>query len=242
MGRHARGRGFTLIELLVVIAIIAILAAILFPVFSQMKERARRVGCLSNLRQIAVAMQAYANDNEGRFPSVIFPASGPPPGPYQYAFWSFMLQPYCKNWDLFRCPSALQRKPWGVGSTPVATYGMNEYLARYEQGFGQDIIQRPSDLALVADCFGAALFHNWNDSDPEAEPEDVGGGMLLPSGMVRIKYANGAPGGVRSSRHAGANIIYADCHAAFMPLAKFAWLNGPLRERPLIYPKAQPFP
>ena len=60
--------GFTLIELLVVIAIIAILAAILFPVFAQAREKARQTSCLSNLKQIGTAMQLYVDDNHERFP------------------------------------------------------------------------------------------------------------------------------------------------------------------------------
>jgi prepilin-type N-terminal cleavage/methylation domain-containing protein len=60
-------RGFTLIELLVVIAIIAVLAAILFPVFAQARERARQTQCLSNARQLALAVQAYLQDHEEAF-------------------------------------------------------------------------------------------------------------------------------------------------------------------------------
>jgi prepilin-type N-terminal cleavage/methylation domain-containing protein len=61
-------RGFTLIELLVVVAIIAVLAAILFPVFAQARERARRTSCLSNCRQIGLAFMQYAQDNDEYFP------------------------------------------------------------------------------------------------------------------------------------------------------------------------------
>src|SRR5687767_12004527 len=64
-----RRRGFTLIELLVVIAIIAILAAILFPVFAQARESARKTGCLSNLKQIGIAVQMYLTDYDDRYPS-----------------------------------------------------------------------------------------------------------------------------------------------------------------------------
>ena len=70
-----RNRGFTLIELLVVIAIIAILAAILFPVFAQAREAARRSACLSNMKQISTALLMYAQDNDE-----ILPASADDPG------------------------------------------------------------------------------------------------------------------------------------------------------------------
>ena len=88
--------GFTLIELLVVIAIIAILAAILFPVFAQAREKARQSGCLSNLKQIGTAMQLYVDDNHERFPPA---ASGTADG------YVKKIQAYTKNMKMFQCPS-----------------------------------------------------------------------------------------------------------------------------------------
>ena len=79
-----RKRGFTLIELLVVIAIIAILAAILFPVFAKAREKARQTSCLSNLRQIGTAILSYAQDNDEQYPfGENF--AGAPPGANQGA-------------------------------------------------------------------------------------------------------------------------------------------------------------
>src|SRR3989442_1318662 len=92
--------GFTLIELLVVIALIAILAAILFPVFAQAREKARQTTCLSNLRQIGSAAQMYAQDYEERLPGTEL---GERDGEY---FWIEMLAPYAKNCDIFNCPSS----------------------------------------------------------------------------------------------------------------------------------------
>jgi len=88
-------RGFTLIELLVVIAIIAILAAILFPVFARAREKARQTSCLSNEKQIALALLMYAQDYDERFMNV---RQGP-------GGWNALVQPYTKNWQLFQCPS-----------------------------------------------------------------------------------------------------------------------------------------
>ncbi len=95
MKRH----GFTLIELLVVIAIIAILAAILFPVFARAREKARANNCLSNVKQIALGMLMYANDYDETFPH----ASNPPATWTPY--WRTRIYPYVKNAQLFKCPS-----------------------------------------------------------------------------------------------------------------------------------------
>lgn len=111
---HARhrlqARGFTLIELLVVIAIIAILAAILFPVFAQAREAARKSTCLSNLKQIGTSMMMYAQDFDER----LMPPSSDPAAPADEssepisagAFgWADLMMPYVKNVQIFECPS-----------------------------------------------------------------------------------------------------------------------------------------
>ncbi len=102
-----RNHAFTLIELLVVIAIIAILAAILFPVFAQAREKARAISCVSNGKQIGLAMRMYAQDyDEINVGSYQYP-NGWSNGPWM--IWADMLQPYIKNTQLFACPSAPQR-------------------------------------------------------------------------------------------------------------------------------------
>src|SRR5207244_93437 len=103
-------KGFTLIELLVVIAIIAILAAILFPVFAQAREQARRTQCLSNVRQIGLAMQMYMQDYDETTPAVVHLRSG-----NQASVEDFYgtLQPYVKNIALFYCPD---RTEWSMPS------------------------------------------------------------------------------------------------------------------------------
>lgn len=98
-----KNKGFTLIELLVVIAIIAILAAILFPVFASAREKARQTQCLNNLKQAGSALLLYANDYHNMVPLWCFA---------EYYQVATRLQPYAKNRDIFRCPSS--RYEWGM--------------------------------------------------------------------------------------------------------------------------------
>jgi prepilin-type N-terminal cleavage/methylation domain-containing protein/prepilin-type processing-associated H-X9-DG protein len=120
--------GFTLIELLVVIAIIAILAAILFPVFAQARESARKATCISNHKQLGNAAMMYAQDYDENLtpagmryphkPLLCYECGGDPgcmtssywSGARAWMDWGPMLQPYIKNEQIFRCPS---RPDWG---------------------------------------------------------------------------------------------------------------------------------
>jgi prepilin-type N-terminal cleavage/methylation domain-containing protein/prepilin-type processing-associated H-X9-DG protein len=117
MTMHRRRRGFTLIELLVVIAIIAILAAILFPVFAQAREKARQASCLSNLKQIGLATMMYAQDYDERYP----------PGYYtmpQTQWFFTLVQPYMKDvpaGGIRSCPSAASRN-WALTYNDVLNF------------------------------------------------------------------------------------------------------------------------
>jgi prepilin-type N-terminal cleavage/methylation domain-containing protein len=109
--RSLKGRdGFTLIELLVVIAIIAILAAILMPVFARAREKARQASCLSNLKQWGTAAMMYTQDYDERLPAVtcsdVFGTNPWCTGPFNYLVpWPLSLQPYLKNFQVGVCPS-----------------------------------------------------------------------------------------------------------------------------------------
>ncbi|MHB1462697.1 MAG: prepilin-type N-terminal cleavage/methylation domain-containing protein [Armatimonadota bacterium] len=98
--------GFTLIELLVVIAIIAILAAILFPVFAQAREKAKQSACLSNMKQMGLAMRLYCDDNDGGFAAVYDDESDTnQDGRLDRQVWSDKIFPYTKSRNIFACPS-----------------------------------------------------------------------------------------------------------------------------------------
>src|SRR5579871_2798028 len=112
MKTRSEHHGFTLIELLVVIAIIAILAAILFPVFAQAREKARTISCLSNFKQLGVAFTMYLQEYDERvLPRYqACPSTGPGPTPNAETLWDFTIQPYIKNTQIFVCPSASNSK------------------------------------------------------------------------------------------------------------------------------------
>ncbi len=117
-----RSMGFTLIELLVVIAIIAILAAILFPVFAQAREKARQTQCLNNGRNLATAVQMYLQDYDEQFPIAIYRSRNQAGTECEYTMMTAVL-PYMRNKDILRCPSDSQPLNFHDGARGLSGIG-----------------------------------------------------------------------------------------------------------------------
>lgn len=153
--------GFTLIELLVVIAIIAILAAILFPVFARAREKALQSSCLSNIKQIALAGLQYMQDYDetffghiqGRRDDPVYGASGPP----GFVNWAWQIYPYVKNNQAYVCPANKYATFDPQTTNPQGRdnyfgYGMNYWLTYYYYYVSMSDIKRPAETIWFTDC------------------------------------------------------------------------------------------
>lgn len=161
--RSTPGWGFTLIELLVVIAIIAVLAAILFPVFAKARHKARQASCLSNLKQLGLAMTMYAGDYDERMPIAYYYSAD---WSHEYA-WDFALDwtgwppsadlgligPYTRNGQINACPT-FQGETWGRPHTGYAyntTYIGHGQFEPVPGPASLAQIQSPADTVLLTD-------------------------------------------------------------------------------------------
>jgi len=223
-------QGFTLIELLVVIAIISIIAAILFPVFARAREKARQTACLSNTRQIGLALMEYTqdydetvvlNDNTlGQFGSPAMKS------------WIDLLSPYIKGDGIFVCPSATDKEishVFGIASRPAYTYALNNVYywdpanVIYESG-------RMRSLAQFEDTSGT-IFCGDSYHDPTSSDSlwgfQVSGDTYFPNTNPPTLGASPRRQGLFVARHSGGlNFVFFDGHAKWMTLSQTAQKNS----------------
>jgi prepilin-type N-terminal cleavage/methylation domain-containing protein/prepilin-type processing-associated H-X9-DG protein len=194
---------FTLIELLVVIAIIAILAAILFPVFAQAREKARQASCLSNVKQLGTAVLAYTIDYDDSYPTTgAFSVNdwGNALGSADQ-YWAYRVQPYCKSVQVFWCPSdsgsfnGYPDQGPGAWSGPRISYSANALMGGWTL---------PDNTAA-----GPFAIYNrdWGTDD---------------SGWFKYR----GPTGESDIKRPAESVMLAEKHAADMEKTGFAWLGS----------------
>jgi len=198
-----RRKGFTLIELLVVIAIIAILAAILFPVFARAREKARMASCASNLKQVALGALMYGQDNDEVYVGWNQGAHCNTPG----GSWpEHVIFPYVKNNQLFICPSKIFTgrttcsywSSWANAMNLNSSYGWNCRGLGNGRGTEMSKVQKPAELFWVAD----------------------GGNPWRPYKRVPTGCGAGYTSDATEPHNEGRNIAYVDGHVKWMKSSK----------------------
>lgn len=237
--QHVDRRGaFTLIEILVVIAIIAILASILFPVFARARENARRASCMSNLKQIGLAMYMYSQDYDERLVPQSIYGPGKTGAPANF-YWNYCLEPYVKSEQVYVCPSRSQTS-LNYYKSPQTNYGYNRSSqpsdalvrsgsANYAMGGTYNLLGNLTaaatvlTLAAVPDASGTIAIGDAVTWD-SASSDDL---SYYGNGAAFLMWNSADPtSGVMSyradPRHLeGANFVFLDGHAKWQktPLA-----------------------
>jgi prepilin-type N-terminal cleavage/methylation domain-containing protein/prepilin-type processing-associated H-X9-DG protein len=206
-------RGFTLIELLVVIAIIAILAAILFPVFAKAREKARQSSCLSNVKQIGLAVLQYCQDYDETLPFLKVDAfsTGTPASVTFAGFsiknnWTILTTPYIKNDQIWICPS-----------TRVPSYFVNSHLATTNGSYAYYPPATGIALGKIPAPAATPMLADNNQVD----------GKTCPGYDDMTRYQNYCAGNLGDTHNGGGNIVFVDGHAKWINCrARYDWVQG----------------
>ena len=222
-----RRKGFTLIELLVVIAIIAILAAILFPVFARAREKARQASCQSNLKQIALAVLMYVEDHDEIFPFwATFTADGSYqpmpvyPGNNYVVLWADAIYPYVKNTQIFVCPS--MRGDW-IGyswNANLGDEGNYRNTAPRWTGVSLASVPEPAGTGMIVD---RKIITYYNPPDVFWESKGGYFPVMGTDNLTDLTWAH-------NPHNEGSNIVFVDGHAKWYRAGTWADINFPTTE------------
>ena len=186
--------GFTLVEILVVIAIIGVLAALLFAVFSRVREKGRSASCQNNLRQIAMAMQQYVGDNDGIFPPALVMADKSISNS-KSSHWDDFIMPYIKSRAIFYCPTNQAESSWALSGDSLPGYEYNFLDLNRRDKARTFLGQHESNFDALSDVVLNTDDPIWNENSSGLETIETSCGpqplIDLHSGGANFSYGDG---------------------------------------------------